>query len=699
MTTITEKRLTFAFPEDYYVTKYDEWEHYKIFQNSCNLRNKIDTNEKGKNGINQSVDDDNGSSGVDIIALHESTLWLIEIKDYYRLGLEPNAQSIDEKLSDLPYLIARKIRDSLAGLVSAKFKAEKQEEKDFSRLALDCNEIKIVLHIEMPSIRSKLYPSSSDLANLLKDKFKLSEFTKNFANCYAEPIFTNISHINNPQLRNVPWSVSTGTEQKLSSEQQRLIHNPMTTIYNTLTRQKEPFAPIDPENVRMYVCGMTVYDYCHLGHARVMVVFDMIARWLRECGYPLTYVRNITDIDDKIIARAAENGETIGELTARFIQAMHEDADALGVLRPDIEPKATENIPQMIAMIETLIQNGKAYPAANGDVYYAVREFAAYGQLSGKSLDDLRAGERVEVDGFKRDPLDFVLWKATKAGEPAWESPWGNGRPGWHIECSAMSENLFGNTFDIHGGGADLQFPHHENEIAQSVSATGHTCGHHHAQTHHGQSIASHVKYWLHNGFIRVDGEKMSKSLGNFFTIREVLKQYDPEVVRFFILRAHYRSPLNYSDAHLDDAKGALTRLYTTLKNTPAAAFDLSENANGYTRRFYAAMNDDFGTVEAVAVLFELAGEVNKTNDAHLAGCLKTLGGIIGLLQRDPTEFLQGGAASDGLSNEEIEDLIARRKQARADKNWAESDRIRDLLNEHKIILEDNAGGTTWRRG
>lgn len=699
MTTITEKRLTFAFPEDYYVTKYDEWEHYKIFQNSCNLRNKIDTNEKGKNGINQSVDDDNGSSGVDIIALHESTLWLIEIKDYYRLGLEPNAQSIDEKLSDLPYLIARKIRDSLAGLVSAKFKAEKQEEKDFSRLALDCNEIKIVLHIEMPSIRSKLYPSSSDLANLLKDKFKLSEFTKNFANCYAEPIFTNINHINNPQLRNVPWSVSTGTEQKLSSEQQRLIHNPMTTIYNTLTRQKEPFAPIDPENVRMYVCGMTVYDYCHLGHARVMVVFDMIARWLRECGYPLTYVRNITDIDDKIIARAAENGETIGELTARFIQAMHEDADALGVLRPDIEPKATENIPQMIAMIETLIQNGKAYPAANGDVYYAVREFSAYGQLSGKSLDDLRAGERVEVDGFKRDPLDFVLWKAAKAGEPAWESPWGNGRPGWHIECSAMSENLFGDTFDIHGGGADLQFPHHENEIAQSVGASGHTCGHDHAQTHHGQSIASHVKYWLHNGFIRVDGEKMSKSLGNFFTIREVLKQYDPEVVRFFILRAHYRSPLNYSDAHLDDAKGALTRLYTTLKNTPPADPMPSEADDDYTRRFYVAMNDDFDTVKAVAVLFELAGEVNKTNDAQLAGCLKALGGIIGLLQRDPTEFLQGGAASDGLSNEEIEDLIARRKQARSDKNWAESDRIRDLLNEHKIILEDNAGGTTWRRG
>ena len=697
MTIIKEKRLTLTFPEDYRATKYDNWEHYEIFQNSCNLRNKIDTNEKGKNGIDQSVDNDSGSSGVDIIALHESTLWLIEIKDYYQLEFEPNSQSIDEKLSDLPYLIARKIRDSLAGLVSAKFKAEKQEEKDFAHSALNCNEIKIVLHIEMPSI-SKLSPSSLDIASL-KVKFKTSKFTKTFENCYAEPIFTNINHINNPQLRNVPWSVSIGTEQKLSSEQQRSIHNPMTTIYNTLTRQKEPFSPIDPKNVRMYVCGMTVYDYCHLGHARVMVVFDMIARWLRECGYPLTYVRNITDIDDKIIARAAENGETIGELTARFIQAMHEDADALGVLRPDIEPKATENIPQMIAMIETLIQNGKAYPAANGDVYYAVREFAAYGQLSGKSLDDLRAGERVEVDGFKRDPLDFVLWKAAKAGEPAWESPWGNGRPGWHIECSAMSENLFGDTFDIHGGGADLQFPHHENEIAQSVGATGHTCGHDHAQTHHGQSIASHVKYWLHNGFIRVDGEKMSKSLGNFFTIREVLKQYDPEVVRFFILRAHYRSPLNYSDAHLDDAKGALTRLYTTLKNTPAAAFELSENANDYTRRFYAAMNDDFGTVEAVAVLFELAGEVNKTNDAHLAGCLKALGGIIGLLQRDPTEFLQGGAVSDSLSNEEIEDLIARRKQARADKNWAESDRIRDLLNEHKIILEDNAGGTTWRRG
>ena len=467
-------------------------------------------------------------------------------------------------------------------------------------------------------------------------------------------------------------------------------------IYNTLSRALEAFSPLEPGHVRMYVCGMTVYDYCHLGHARVMVVFDMIARWLRQSGYPLTYVRNITDIDDKIIARAAENGETIGELTTRFIAAMHEDADALGVIRPDVEPKATEHVAQMIAMIERLIANGKAYAAENGDVYYAVREFPAYGQLSGKSLDDLRAGERVEVDSFKRDPLDFVLWKAAKPNEADfWPSPWGNGRPGWHIECSAMGEQLFGNTFDIHGGGADLQFPHHENEIAQSCGAQGHC----HTHEVNGKLIDSHVKYWLHNGFIRVDNEKMSKSLGNFFTIREVLQKYDAEVVRFFILRAHYRSPLNYSDAHLDDAKGALTRLYTALKNTPPAAFDLSKDANDYTRRFFAAMNDDFGTVEAVAVLFELALEVNKTGDIHLAGCLKTLAGIIGLLQREPAEFLQGGAASDGLSNAAIDALIEQRKQARADKNWAESDRIRDVLNAENIILEDGAGGTTWRRG
>ena len=470
------------------------------------------------------------------------------------------------------------------------------------------------------------------------------------------------------------------------------------TLYNTLTRQKEEFVPLNPENVRMYVCGMTVYDYCHLGHARVLVVFDMIARWLRQHGYPLTYVRNITDIDDKIIARANENGETIGELTARFIAAMNEDSDALGVLRPDIEPKATEHIDQMIAMIEDLVANGKAYPAPNGDVYYAVREFAEYGQLSGKSLDDLRAGERVDVDTNKRDPLDFVLWKAAKPGEPSWESPWGNGRPGWHIECSAMGGELFGQTFDIHGGGADLQFPHHENEIAQSCGAHGGLCGHD-APHAAGKRINSHVKYWLHNGFIRVDNEKMSKSLGNFFTIRDVLKKYAPEVVRFFILRAHYRSPLNYSDAHLDDAKNSLARLYNTLGNVQAAEFAVREDANDYTRRFFAAMDDDFNTAEAMSVLFELANEANKTGSAELAGCLKALGGTLGLLQDDPQHFLQSGGEEGGLSADEIEALIAQRKTARETKNWAESDRIRDLFAEHKILLKDGADGTTWTRG
>ena len=470
------------------------------------------------------------------------------------------------------------------------------------------------------------------------------------------------------------------------------------TLYNTLTRQKEEFVPLNPENVRMYVCGMTVYDYCHLGHARVLVVFDMIARWLRQHGYPITYVRNITDIDDKIIARANENGETIGELTARFIAAMNEDSDALGVLRPDIEPKATEHIGQMIVMIEDLIANGKAYPAPNGDVYYAVREFAEYGQLSGKSLDDLRAGERVDVDANKRDPLDFVLWKAAKPGEPSWESPWGNGRPGWHIECSAMGDELFGQTFDIHGGGADLQFPHHENEIAQSCGAHGGLCGHN-APHAAGKRINSHVKYWLHNGFIRVDNEKMSKSLGNFFTIRDVLKKYVPEVVRFFILRAHYRSPLNYSDAHLDDAKNSLTRLYNTLGNVQAAEFAVREDANDYTRRFFAAMDDDFNTAEAMSVLFELANEANKAGSAELAGCLKALGGTLGLLQDDPQHFLQSGGEEGGLSADEIEALIAQRKTARETKNWAESDRIRDLLAEHKILLKDGADGTTWTRG
>ncbi|MCG9114847.1 cysteine--tRNA ligase [Laribacter hongkongensis] len=456
----------------------------------------------------------------------------------------------------------------------------------------------------------------------------------------------------------------------------------MLHLYNTLSRQKERFQPIQPGKVNMYVCGMTVYDYCHLGHARVMVVFDMVARWLRASGYDLTYVRNITDIDDKIIRRAAENGEPINVLTQRFIDAMDEDAAALGVQKPNFEPRATQFVPDMISMIEELIGKGRAYAAPNGDVYYAVREFAGYGQLSGKSLDDLRAGERVDVDPNKRDPMDFVLWKAAKPGEPAWPSPWGQGRPGWHIECSAMNEHYFGPHFDIHGGGADLQFPHHENEIAQSEGA--HDC--------------KFVNYWMHNGFIRVDNEKMSKSLGNFFTIREVLEKYDAEVVRFFILRAHYRSPLNYSDAHLEDARGALSRLYTALKNVPAADVVLDWEANDYARRFRSAMDDDFNTVEAVAVLFELAGEANKSRSAELAGWLKTLGGVLGLLQRDPVDFLQGGSLEGEIGADEVEQLIAARKAARAGKDWAESDRIRDELIARGIVLEDGAGGTTWRR-
>ena len=455
----------------------------------------------------------------------------------------------------------------------------------------------------------------------------------------------------------------------------------MLTIYNTLGRAKETFKPIKPGKVNMYVCGMTVYDYCHLGHARVMVVFDMVARWIRASGFELTYIRNITDIDDKIIKRAAENQEPINVLTQRFIDAMDEDALALGVQKPDFEPRATQFVPDMIAMIETLIAKNKAYPAPNGDVYYAVREFDGYGKLSGKSLEDLRAGERVDVDPNKRDPMDFVLWKAAKPGEPAWPSPWGQGRPGWHIECSAMNEHYFGDHFDIHGGGADLQFPHHENEIAQSEGAHDHTF----------------VNYWMHNGFIRVDNEKMSKSLGNFFTIREVLQKYDAEVVRFFILRAHYRSPLNYSDAHLDDARGALTRLYTALKTTaPAeAAIDW---ADPWAVRFKAAMDDDFNTVEAMAVLFELANEANKSGSAAQAGLLKALGGVLGLLQRDPVGFLQGGAVEGELSAEAIDALIVARREARAARNWSESDRIRDELAAKGVVLEDGPQGTTWRR-
>jgi cysteinyl-tRNA synthetase len=458
----------------------------------------------------------------------------------------------------------------------------------------------------------------------------------------------------------------------------------MLKIYNTLARDKQDFKPIEANKVRMYVCGMTVYDYCHLGHARVMVVFDMVYRWLKASGYDVTYVRNITDIDDKIIKRAAENKESIHHLTQRFIDAMHEDADALGVQRPDHEPRATQYVPQMLAMIEQLEKNGLAYQAADGDVNYAVRKFDGYGKLSGKSLEDLRAGERVEVASDKNDPLDFVLWKSAKeseADEVKWDSKWGKGRPGWHIECSAMGSQLLGKHFDIHGGGADLQFPHHENEIAQSEGA--HQC--------------QYVNYWMHNGFIRVDNEKMSKSLGNFFTIREVLQKYDAEVVRFFILRAHYRSPLNYSDAHLDDAKGALTRLYTALKSVPATTQAVDWNGAA-AQRFKAAMDDDFNTPEAVAVLFDLANEVNRSQSAEAAAQLKALAGVLGLLQRDPQVFLQGGAGEGGLDDAAINVQIEARIAAKKAKNFAEADRIRKELLEAGVVLEDTPQGTTWRR-
>ncbi|MCC4116728.1 cysteine--tRNA ligase [Aromatoleum toluclasticum] len=459
----------------------------------------------------------------------------------------------------------------------------------------------------------------------------------------------------------------------------------MLQIHNTLTRKKEIFIPIEPGKVRMYVCGMTVYDFCHLGHARVMVVFDMVARWLRASGFDLAYVRNITDIDDKIIRRARENGESIRVLTDRFIAAMHEDADALGVTRPDHEPRATEYVGQMQSLIERLHDKGLAYVAENRDVCYSVRKFNGYGKLSGKSLDELRAGERVEIAGEKNDPLDFVLWKHARTEEPAevkWTSPWGEGRPGWHIECSAMSSDLLGDHFDIHGGGQDLQFPHHENEIAQSEGAHGHTF----------------VNYWMHNGFVRVDDEKMSKSLGNFFTIRDVLKKYDAEVVRFFILRAHYRSPLNYSDAHLEDARQSLTRLYTALRNVaPAdASIDWEET---HARRFREAMDDDFNTAEAVAVLFDLANEANRSGSAAVAAQLKGLGGVLGLLGRDPLAFLQGGASEAGGDEAgEIEALIGQRAQAKKAKDFAEADRIRAELLARGIALEDSPQGTLWRR-
>ena len=425
----------------------------------------------------------------------------------------------------------------------------------------------------------------------------------------------------------------------------------------------------------MYVCGMTVYDYLHLGHARMLVAFDVVRRWLRASGYRVTYVRNITDIDDKIIRRAHENGEPVDALTGRFIAAMHEDAAALGVEKPDHEPRATQYVPQMLDLISKLQQRHLAYQASSGDVNFAVRRFPGYGKLSGKSLDELRAGERVEVDAAKEDPLDFVLWKRSKPDEPKWPSPWGEVRPGWHIESSAMGCALLGEHFDIHGGGQDLQFPHHENEIAQSEGASG----------------GKFVTYWIHNGFVRVDEEKMSKSLGNFFTVRDILARYDAEVVRFFIVRAHYRSPLNYSDANLEDAKNALTRLYVSLKAAPLAntAVDWDEP---HAKRFKEAMDDDFGTPEAIAVLFDLATRVNS-GDKHLAGQLRALGGVLGLLQRDANDFLQGGKADAWVL-----ERIAVREAARKRRDFAAADRIRKELLDKGIVLEDSAKGTTWRR-
>lgn len=467
-------------------------------------------------------------------------------------------------------------------------------------------------------------------------------------------------------------------------------------IYSTLARNLVPFSPREPAKVSLYVCGMTVYDFCHLGHARSMLAFDVVQRWFKASNYAVTYVRNITDIDDKIIKRALENKESIAALTNRMVDALHEDADALGIQRPTHEPRATEYVPQMLDLIGKLEANGMAYATqadaqGNRDVNFAVRKFAGYGKLSGKSLDELRTGERVAASTAKQDPLDFVLWKSAKESEPAeakWQSPYGVGRPGWHIECSAMSCALLGEHFDIHGGGADLQFPHHENEIAQSEAAL---------ESRPDQTSQPMANYWMHNGFVNVvnkdsESEKMSKSLGNFFTIRDVLKVYDAEVVRFFIIRTHYRSALNYSNVHLDDAKGSLKRLYTALDlvNPPVLDIDWS---NPYPARFKAAMDEDFGTPEAVAVLFELASEVNRTKSAKSAGLLKALGGVLGLLQHPPQEFLQKGSVIDAA---EILNQINLRVEAKAQKNFAKADQIRQDLLAKGIVLKDSALGTTW---
>ncbi len=460
----------------------------------------------------------------------------------------------------------------------------------------------------------------------------------------------------------------------------------MLHIHNSLTKQKELFTSIVPGKVKLYVCGMTVYDFCHVGHARVMVVFDVVTRYLKASGYEVNYIRNITDIDDKIIARANEKNETIQELTERFISEMHKDADALGAERPDAEPKATESISEMLVMIETLISKGLAYTAGNGDVYYDVSEFPNYGKLSGRNINELRAGERVEVNEAKNDPMDFVLWKAAKPGEPAWESPWGKGRPGWHIECSAMSAHCLGEHFDIHGGGLDLQFPHHENEIAQSEGAHG----------------CQSVNYWMHNGFVRIDDEKMSKSLGNFFTVREVLKQYQAEVVRYFILTSQYRSPLNYSDEQLEQAKNSLTKFYSALRGIEADESVIWQNNEEYGARFKAAMDDDFNTALALSVMADVRQDLNKLleqgssgQQGYLAGLLHSFGEVLGLFQQDTEAFFDSDKGDDV---ELIKALISARNKARDDKDWGKADQVRDELKARGIILEDAAGKTIWRR-
>ncbi len=454
----------------------------------------------------------------------------------------------------------------------------------------------------------------------------------------------------------------------------------MITLFNSLTNKKEVFRPNTPGKVKIYVCGMTVYDFCHLGHARVLIVFDLINRWFKASGYDVTYVRNITDIDDKIIARAKEKNISIEKLTHNYIQEMNADAKALGVISPDIEPKATESIGDMINMIKTLIDKGFAYVGENNDVFYSVSHFQDYGKLSGKSLEDLRAGNRVEIDLFKKNSFDFVLWKSAKPEEPSWDSPWGNGRPGWHIECSAMSNKFLGKNFDIHGGGQDLQFPHHENEIAQSEATND----------------CQMVNYWIHNGFVRVDDEKMSKSLGNFFTIREILKHFNAEVIRFFILKAQYRSPLNYSDSHLKDAKQALTRLYIAargLKNKVSNS-DIDWQ-NKFAIQFKAALDDDFNTPEAISVLFGLTNKINKNSQQSDLLLLVQLSNILGILEQEPEVFLRGDASEQLL---DIDQLIKDRMEAKKIKDYKTADEIRIYLESHDILLEDSSEGTIWRK-